>query len=293
MSYKITKLKFDNLQLGWQGINEFLYLNCEEISKNKGGLYGSEFVSFNNHVFMENAWVDPEFDFGRQLGYSDKKWSGLVNNYVDFNYLDLMRAEISARVSKNAKMYNYTYHFDNSHGSGKDCLVAITFTKRPYQNKPILVFQIRTSEVTKRLLFDFLLVQRIGEYMYGNNDFEVELFAPSFYITAESFVMYNNIKPIKPLLKKFLKKNKLKPHKFQDKVISKFDEYMNHPDPMSVIYRVNRRSIMQIQKGEDGLPISGVKSLKAKELQLRKPQENLPKEVTNIKKLRSYNKSKR
>lgn len=292
MEHRITKLKFDNLQLGWQGINEFLYLHCHKITDRQGGFHGSEFVSYNNYVIMENAWVDPEFDFGRILGYSDKKWSGLVNNYVDLHYLDLMRAEITRRVASNARAYNYTYHFDNSHGSGKDCLVAITFTKRFTQDRPVLVFQIRTSEVTKRLLFDFLLVQRIGEYIYGHNDFEVHLFAPSFYITAESFVMYNNVKPIKPLLKRFNKKHKLELHKFQTKVLTKFDEYINHPDPLSIMFRVNRRSVMQIQKDKNGIPISGVKSMKAKELVLKPLNTNIPRDVNTMKDLRTHKRLK-
>jgi len=291
--HHITQLKFKNLQKGWQGINEYLFLEQGKIAPTGGGLAGSKMLSFNNYVTMEEAWVDPEFDFGITLGYSLQKWTALVNNYVDFNYLDLLRATISERVAKKASMYNYTYHFDNSHGSGKDCLVAITFTKRPYQPKPILVFQIRTSEVTKRLLFDFLLVQRIGEYIYGHNEFEVHLFAPSFYITAESFVMYNNVKPIMKLLKKSLKGTDQDDYKFHVNVKKKFKEYMNHPDPKSIMFRVNRRSVMQIQKGKDGLPISGVKSMKAKTLKLRPDQDLIPKDVQTPQELRIHNTRKR
>jgi len=288
----VTTLKFENLQKGWEGINEFLFLEADLININSGGIYGPEMVSYNNFVVMDRAWVDPDFNFGKILGYSIAKWSALVNNYVDFYYLDLMRAEISRRVATNTRAYNYTYHFDNKHGGGKDCLVAITFTKRFFSKRPIVVFQIRTSEVTKRLLFDFLLVQRVTEYIYGHNDVEVHFFAPSVFVTRESFVMYNNVKSIKKLYKDYVKKNgkpSVENRKFQTKVKETFEEYMNHPDPMSVIYKVNRRSILQIQKDKDGNPMSGVKDLFARDLKLRDTVEKLPTEVINKNDLRSHN----
>lgn len=278
MNFKI--LEFGSLQSGWEGINEYLFLECEEIIKRGGGLYGPEFVSFDNYVVMKRAWVDPEFDFGKTLGYAIKKWSSLVNNYADLKYLDLLRAEIAHRTKKRARSYNYSFHFSNHHGSGKDCLISLLFSKRIGVEHPIVVFQVRTSEVTKRLLFDFLLVQRIGEYIYGNNDFEVHLYAPSFYITAESFVMYNNVKKIKKLLKNHNDLHKKdEAHKFQQRVLDVYKEYMEHPDPRSIRYKVHRRSAVQIRKGEDGEPMSGVKSMKAKDLSLRHLPIELPEHV--------------
>ena len=270
MKDQFTFLEFGSLQTGWEGINEFLFLECEAICKKGGGLYGPEFVSYNNYVVMKRAWVDPEFDFGKKLGYAIKKWSSLVNNYADIRYLDLLRAEINRRKNRNARSYNFSFHFSNHHGSGKDCLISLMFTKRVGVPHPILIFQVRTSEVTKRLLFDFLLVQRIGEYIYGNNDFEVHLYAPSMYITAESFVMYNNIKPIKKLIKEHKEKfnNTSEDHKFQQKVFKTYKEYMDHPDPDGIRYKVHRRSAMQIRRDEKGEPLSGVKSMLAKNLQL-------------------------
>lgn len=295
-SSSITKLEFKDLQKGWEGINEFLFLEPGIINEKSGGVHGPEMVSYNNFVVMEKAIVNPDFNFGKILGYSIAKWSALVNNYVDFYYLDLLRAEISRRVKSNARAYNYTYHFDNKHGGGKDCLVALTFTKRMFSKKPVVVFQIRTSEVTKRLLFDFLLVQRIIEYVYGHNDIEVHLFAPSMFVTRESFVMYNNVKPIMKLLKRHYKKHGRPSDdiaKFQIKVKETYKEYMNHPDPESIMYRVNRRSVMQIQKDENGEPISGVKDLIAKDLNLKNDMTNLPKDVISPKEVRAYKRKKK
>lgn len=284
-------LEFGSLQTGWEGINEYLFLECEEISSRGGGLYGPEFVSYNNYVVMKRAWVDPKFDFGRVLGYHIKKWSSLVNNYVDLKYLDLLRAEIGHRKKRKSRSYNYSFHFSNHHGSGKDCLISLLFTKRMGVEQPVVVFQVRTSEVTKRLLFDFLLVQRIGEYVLGDNDFEVHLFAPSFYITAESFVMYNNVKSIHKLLKnhkKFKNLQTIEAHRFQKRVLEKYDEYMNHPDPKEIRYKVHRRSAMQIRRDEKGEPLSGVKSMLAENLQLRNFPLELPKEVITRVQIRNH-----
>lgn len=292
----INQLEFGNLSKAWAGINKFLFLEAEAITAAGGGEYGPEFVSYNNYVIIKRAWVDPEFNFGKVLGYTYKKWSALVNNYVDYKYLDLIRAEIAHRTGRNARSYNYSFHFNNAHGSGKDCLISLLFTKRLGIPHPVLVFQVRTSEVTKRLIFDFLLIQRISEYIYGHNDVEVHFFAPSFYITGESFVIFNNVEPIKKMLRKYRKKHKEthpEHHVFQTKTLKIFDDYMNHPDPKSIRYKVHRRSAMQIRRQENGRPLSNVKDLFAKQLLLKRDIEDLPKEVISKSQLKAHNKLKR
>lgn len=285
----IKVLDFPTLQAGWEGINEYLFLECKEIVARGGGMYSTEMMSYDNYVRMRKAWVDPDFDFGKVLGYSGMKWSGLVSNYVDLRYLDILRSEVNRRTKKKAQSYNYSFHFSNFHGHGKDCLISLLFTKRINHDYPIIIFQIRTSEVTKRLLWDFLLVQRIGEYVYGHNNFEVHLQAPSFYITAESFVMYNNVKPIAKLLGKHRAANGNYPlHRFQQKVKDRFIYYMNHTDPESIKYRVHRRSCVQIQKDENGEPISGVKSLLAKDLTLKHYPLELPKDIITRKQIKNH-----
>jgi len=288
MNHTITVLNFKDLQSGWRGINEFLYLKCQAIDAVGGGMYSTEYVSYNNYVIMQTAQVDPEFNFGKVLGYAKAKWTSLASNYVNKDYLDLIKNTIQHRHGKEAKSYNYTFHFSNRHGMGKDCLISLNFTKRVTQKKPVVVFSIRTSEVTKRLLFDFLLVQRIIEYVYEHTDVEVHLFAPSFYITAESFVMYNNVKDVRKLLKNYLEKNSLEIHQFQEKVLQRMDEYMNHPDPNSIMYRVHRRSVLQIRKDKQGNPESGVKDMFAKNLLLYEPKELYPKTVITKKAIKKF-----
>jgi hypothetical protein len=267
MNTETTHKWYPNLLKAWEGLNEYLIMEENEIMAKGWGVYGPQMTSYNNHIFIESLDFDPEFDFGKVLGYSDKKWSGLINNYVDFDYLDMVKNEIQYRISKKAKSYNYSYHFVNVHGSGKDCLISLVFTKRVYSDTPIVVFHVRTSEITKRLVFDFLLVKRICQYVYGEDaHVSVEFIAPSFYITAESGIMYDNVKPIKKLLRK-AKKKYGKYGKFQERILKTYDQFSTTPLE-KITFKVNQRSAAQIQKDENGEPLSGVKSLKAKELWL-------------------------
>lgn len=285
-----TELTFDNLQLAWEGINEFLLKEEHQIQSRFKGNAGNQIICYNNHVYIKSLWMDEGFDLGKMLGYSPKKWVTLVKNYVDFNYLDLVKAEIAQRVAKKAKSYNYSYHFSNAYGSGKDCLVALIFTKRLYSPKPTLTFVIRTSEVTKRLIFDFLLVKRIAEYVYGpNQDCEVELIAPSYFITAESIVMYDNIRPIKKLLRKARKTQTL--GKFQKKVLATYEHFMTSP-LKKITYKVNQRSAAQIQRDENGEPLSGVPSMKISSLQLFNYRIKYPKDCISPKERAAFRKEK-
>jgi hypothetical protein len=282
---KLNTMQFGNLQEAWEGINEFLLVEEDKIQRDGGGVYGSEMISYNNFITVNNPWVDPEFDFGKVLGYTDKKWSSLVANYVDFHYLEMIRAEISMRRNRGAKSYNYAYHFKNKHGSGKDCLISLNFTKRTYSYYPIVTFYTRVSEVTKRLLFDFLLVQRMIEYVYGPNpEVRVEFFTSSFYITPEAVSMYNNHRPLKKILRPFIKENKL--GKFQTKVLEVLEKYQTI-DPEKITFRSHRRSAQQLQRDEHGEPISGRKSIKVKDFVFPKPVA-YPKEIITASHVRNF-----
>lgn len=281
----IKFLEYPTMQAGWEGINEYLLLQVEEIYSRGGDMYSTEMISHDNYIYMRRGWIDPNFNFGRTLGYAKAKWSSLIGNYVDMKYLDLLRHEITHRVKKKSDSYNYAFHFSNHHGHGKDCLISLQFSKRVGEEEPVLIFNIRTSEVTKRLLWDFLLVQRIGEYVYGHNKFAVMLFAPSMYITCESILMYHNVKDLYELIKT---RPNAKMDKFQERTMKTLTEYLEHPDPDSIKYRVHRRSCMQIQRDEEGNPISGVKDLFAKDLYLAGWPLDVPKEAISKKQLRKH-----
>src|SRR5690606_3561520 len=143
----------------------------------------------------------------------------------------------------------------------KGCLLSLTFTRRLNSTYPFLVFTLRASEVTKRLLWDLLLIQKMGEYVYGKNArFGIDVFCLHIYISAECFVIYDNHKK----LKKFIKPRDGKPlTTYQNRVFKVHNDFKTK-NIDDIGYRVHKRSAMQIQKDENGDPISGIKGLYAK-----------------------------
>lgn len=263
-SFKPSTFNYKNLTLAWAGVNEYLANKQDEITSKGGVIYGNEMVSFDNHILVENCRLDPKFNFGRILGYKNKKWSKLVNNYINFDYLDLVKSEVRSRESKNSHNYNYTYHFDNSHGSGKDCLISLTFCRRKGFDKPIVIYNTRASEVTKRLAFDFLLIQRMVEYVYGPKQ-RVALICsiPFMFINLECFLMYLADKGDGTIVKD--EKTGYTP--YQLRILQRFHEFQKM-DVEKIKYKVHARAAKQVQRDKQGNPISGVPDLFAEELQL-------------------------
>ena len=74
---------------------------------------------------------------------------------------------------------------------------------------------------------------------------------------------------IKKLIKKAEKKNGNDRHKFTQRVLDKLEEFKT-VDPSTVKYKVNLRSVNQVQLDENGDPISGRPPLIAKDLKLFK-----------------------
>lgn len=264
----VKTLEYSTSQEAWEGINEYFLNNQKEILKRGGGRYGPQLVSYDVFIKIRKAWVDPEFDFGDVFGYRKQKWTSLINNYVNLDYLDILKAEVMEKVKKKNQSYNLSMQFDNSHGSGKNCLLSLTISKRIGLEHPIFIFNLRSSEITKRLLWDLLLVQRIAEYIYGKKEhISIQLFCGNMYQNTESFIMYNNHKPIKDLI---ITRTKLKGENkrdlmdpWQERALQILDEFLK-VDPKKVTYKVHLRSVRQLQR-VNGIPLSGDKPLKAKE----------------------------
>ena len=92
--------------------------------------------------------------------------------------------------------------FNNHHDNGKQCLIAATFSKRFQEDTPVITMVIRASEITKRLIFDFLLIQRMAEYVYGpDQSVQINLFATQMYGNVETLLMYSAYKPLKKVIK--------------------------------------------------------------------------------------------
>lgn len=270
----INQLEFPTLELAWEGINEFIVNNEKLIRSRGGGTYGTEMVSYDNYIHIFKPYISPDFNFGRILGYRYKKWSKLINCYVDMNYLDLVKTEVVNRERNKSAHYNYTMHFSNSHGSGKDCLISLSFCRRRGQKDPYVIYTSRASEVTSRLIFDFLLIQRICEYVYGverAQQCDVVCQIPFMFVNVERFLFYMAYKGKKTSVKKLeydpenITGREYSP--FQVRCRNKYDEFMSK-DPDTIKYKTHRRSALQIQKDEKGNPKSKCPDLFAKNLTL-------------------------
>lgn len=269
---KINQLEFPTLEAAWEGINEYLINNETQIRAMGGGTYGTEMVSYDNFIHCYKPYISPDYNFGAILGYKYKKWSKLINNYVDLNYLDLVKSEVLDREKKKSGHYNYTFHFANAHGSGKDCLISLSFCRRKGQKEPYVIYTTRASEVTSRLIFDFLLIQRICEYVYGKEKAQtcdVLCYIPFMFVNVERFLFYMGYKGRNCVVKQMVMRREGSETytPFQVRCLSKFDEFMIR-DPKTIKYKVHRRSALQIQKDKDGKPLSKAPDLFAKNLTL-------------------------
>lgn len=203
MDETIHALEFATCQEAWEKLNE-AFLSYDKVLFEKGGLANSGVaVVYNVFIKIRKAWVDPNFNYGRMFNYTETKWTSLLNNYIDFNKLDLLRSKLRVIGTKYTQNYNITYTFNNRHDNGKQCLIAATFSKRFQEDIPVITMVMRASEITKRLIFDFLLIQRMSEYVYGpNQSVQINVFATQMYGNAETLLMYDTYKPFKKIIKK-------------------------------------------------------------------------------------------
>lgn len=263
----VKTLEYATSQEAWEGINEY-FLNCsKEIIKREGGRYGPQLISYDMFIKIRKAWVDPNFDFGNMFGYRKQKWTSLVNNYVNFNYLDILKSQVLEKENKRATSYNLSMAFDNSHGSGKNCLLSLTVCKRVTVDHPIMLFNLRSSEITKRLLWDLLLVQRIAEYIFGEKQYvSIQLFCGNMYQNTESFIMMDNHIPLKKMIGKVEKLDK-----WQQRAIDTLKEF-KEVDPKKIKFKVHLRSVKQLQR-INGIPLSGDRPLLAGKCKLNEDED--------------------
>lgn len=189
----------------WAKINRMFIDQDEELglfSPGQGASITNSLYTYGITILIEDAKFDPDFDFGRIMGYTQSKWSSLLNNYLDLDSLDKLKLQIR-ELEKN-KSINRNYHigfnFADSHGNGKGCLVSGIFSRMIGIDKPRLSIVMRASEVVTRLPWDLLLSVRIGEYVYGHSEFSVELFIRSAFADDTSLMLYNGYEPIEPII---------------------------------------------------------------------------------------------
>lgn len=276
----LHSLEFATSQEAWEKLNEG-FLRLDPILFEKGAMANSGVaVVYNVFIKIRKAWVDPEFDYGRYFNYTETKWTSLLNNYVDFNKLDLLRSKLRFLKAKYNQNYNVTYIFNNKHDNGKQCLIAATFSKRFQEDIPVITMVIRASEITKRLIFDFLLIQRMAEYVYGSEQsVQINLFATQMYGNVETLLMYTTYKSLKKVLKG-LEKNSW--HKRLEEIMDKFKSG-TEKDFSS--FKVFFRSFKVLRPD---LYEKSYKSMKAKNLLLEYEDIEYPENVISYSQRKSY-----
>lgn len=265
MKPKLVKsFEFSTSELAWSGLNKYFLLRETEIVERGGIRSGTQMISHNIFLKIRKGYIDPEFDFAYMFGYKKQKWNRLIANYVDLNYLDLVKAEVLQREAKNQANYNVSFIFDNAHVTGHGCLINLTFIRRSKQMYPILQFTLRSSEITKRLIFDFLLVQRMGEYVLGEGKhFGIEVFLPNAFTTSEGVIMMDNYFNIEKIVKKWEEDGNQK-GPFLEKTLNILKRF-KEVDVNTIKYKVHQRTVKQLQK-VNGVPISNSPELKSKNL---------------------------
>lgn len=263
----VKQLEFSTSQKAWEGINEiFIKADPSFFGKDNGTILvnGAKYA-YNVVINIRKAWMDPDFDFGKLFNYQSQKWTLLLNNYVNMNQLDLMRSQVRSYELKKSRNYNFSFDFDNTHSNGKGCLIAASFCRRIDLDIPIIIANMRSSEITKRLSFDLLLLQRLGEYVYGDNQsFMIQLNCNQMYCNTETLIMYDNWRPIKKLTKGLSSEHV--------KEVLKTLHFFKTCDESQVKYKVYRRTLACLQPGS--VPQKKEITLLAKDLLLE--YDNIP-----------------
>lgn len=195
-------LRYNNFTEAWESLNELFIEGPKPLFSGPNGTrFARAQYLYNVSVDIENPILDPEFDFGRKFNYTQQKWTMLMSNYICMDKLAILKQEITT-ASQSRKPFNITYDFHNTHKNGKGCLIAMLATKRYANNTPYLTFYLRASEITKRLSVDFLLAQRIGEYLFNGQNFKVTFNFNQLFNDDTVLLMYHAHKNIRGLLRK-------------------------------------------------------------------------------------------
>lgn len=195
---------FETPVKAWENLIK-LFINQSDglFDEGQGAIITGSCYTYGLTCLIENATFDPDFDFGKIMGYSQGKWSSLLNNYLDLDAMDVIKAQV--REFEKNKAVNRNYHlgfnFADSHGNGKGCLISGVFSRMIYVDKPRLTIVMRASDIVTRLPWDLLLACRMGQYVYGHEDFSIELFLRSAFADDIVLMLYNGYEPIEPLIK--------------------------------------------------------------------------------------------
>ena len=239
-------LTYNNSLSVWEDLNRVFLLGFKEWNfvKKSGCTYLYDLV-----IRITNPKLDPEFDFGKHFNYSMAKWKSLVNNYVDKEALSEIKSEVLKEESKGkSRVYNLALQFNNKHKHGKNCLLSIIFSRRAGKDTPTVLVYLRSSEVTKRLACDLLLFQRIGEYVYGEKEFDMVIHFNQLFNDDTVLLMYHAHENIFDLFKRY-RDTTDKSQKARFKELSEELKDLLCKNDMEIKYKIYRRVARSIQSG--------------------------------------------
>ena len=248
-----TTIWVSNSMRAWEYINEAFLLGTDEdirFLKGHNCLYVYDVV-----LGIRKPIVNPNFDFGRQFNYTKAKWRSLVHNYIDYDELVEIKREIEKEESKGkSRVYNLALQFTNHHKHGKNCLLSMVFSHRYTDSKPTITVLLRASEVTKRLICDLLLFQRIGEYVYGHTDFQLVIHFNQLFNDDAVLLMYHAYKDVRDILKGN--------NSSRAKELLELLKKLQSKKPEEVKYKIHRRAAKVLNPGLCKYPITLVKDCK-------------------------------
>lgn len=248
-----TTIWVGNSMKAWEYINEAFILGTDKEIKFLSGhhcLYAYDVV-----LGIRKPVVNPDFDFGRQFNYTMAKWRSLIANYINASDLTEIKKEVEKEESKSkSRVYNLALQFTNNHKHGKNCLLSMVFSHRYTEQKPTISVFLRASEVTKRLICDLLLFQRIGEYVYGNTEFNLVIHFNQLFNDDAVLLMYHAYKDVRGILK-----GNNSP---RAKELLELLKKLQSKKPEEVKYKVHRRAAKVLNPGLCKYPTTLAKDCK-------------------------------
>lgn len=244
----------------WEVINETFIRgdHCKAVYKGH-----SQYI-YDCVLFIRQPQMDPAIDVFRYFHYSISKWAQLVGNYLNLSELSELKSAIPSTGE-----FTQVYSFTNVHKNGKGCLLNMICSRRA-DKRNVLTFFLRASEITKRLLMDLVFFQRIGEYLFDNQPFELSIhFNYLFQDDAVSLMYYVHNPDIFTQLQKAINKGTrdkfhINRYKYLLETLDKLKKCKKLED---IKYKIYRRILKVVNPKIDTVP---PKPLMVKNLVLEK-----------------------
>lgn len=184
-------LRFSTSIEAWEKLNEaFITGDIDGLVCNS-----KESHLLNLSFMIDNPYLPEDLNLGRYFVYYPHKWVHLIANYISMGELAELKDTIQVKEIVDTPI---SYHFSNKHKNGKGCLLTMTilYSERKFH----LAFHVRSSEITKRLIFDLLLFQRLGEYLLEGKPFDIGIFMSKAFNDNNVLLMYHVHKNIFDIL---------------------------------------------------------------------------------------------